>query len=223
MPLLCWAQALCTVVILEREEAEEGPCPLLEVQACAPVRWPVGWLAIRVCDLKDGNDSRGLKAKTYVMTGKVSHTRVAEPALPRCPAAIDIFSSTRQAGLIPPLQAKLATMPAHSTRLTSQVPHRVRRLTGYPQQDPQRAAQRLCARHAYGISTSADSVPLQQKVTCSAHTQFRWLSDEPRAKKRSVNQRTRVGRQDTVVSTSCSTSPPLWRPSFHMQWKMVLT
>ncbi|DBA67600.1 TPA: hypothetical protein ACH3X2_001340, partial [Trebouxia sp. C0005] len=69
------ARAKCTVVILEREEAEEGPCPLLEVQACAPVRWPVGWLAIRVCDLKDGNDSRGLKAKTYVMTGKVSHTR----------------------------------------------------------------------------------------------------------------------------------------------------
>ncbi|KAL0032755.1 hypothetical protein WJX79_008269 [Trebouxia sp. C0005] len=41
-------------------------------------------------------------------------------------------------------------------RRTSQVPYRVRRLTSSPQQDPQRAAQRLCARHAYGISTSAD-------------------------------------------------------------------
>ena len=33
-----------------------------------------------VCDLKDGNDSRGLKAKTYVMTGKVEFAlREAEP------------------------------------------------------------------------------------------------------------------------------------------------
>ncbi|DBA77913.1 TPA: hypothetical protein ACH3X2_008338 [Trebouxia sp. C0005] len=51
---------------------------------------------------------------------------------------------------------------ARGIRLTSQVPHRFRRLTSYPQQDPQRAAQRLYQRHAYGISTIADSMPLQQ-------------------------------------------------------------
>ncbi|DBA67602.1 TPA: hypothetical protein ACH3X2_001342 [Trebouxia sp. C0005] len=73
-----------------------------------------------------------------------------------------------------------ATPPctARCIRLTSQVPHRVRRLTGYPQQDPQRAAQRLCARHAYGISTSADSVPLQQSQQLDNGPNTSLLADE---------------------------------------------
>ncbi|DBA68594.1 TPA: hypothetical protein ACH3X2_013532 [Trebouxia sp. C0005] len=56
--------------------------------------------------------------------------------------------------------------------------HRVRRLTSYPQQDPQRAAQRLCARHAYGISTSADSMLLQQSQQLDNGPNTSLLADE---------------------------------------------
>ncbi|KAL0030507.1 hypothetical protein WJX79_000148 [Trebouxia sp. C0005] len=66
---------------------------------------------------------------------------------------------------------------ARGIRLTSQVPHRFRRLTSYPQQDPQRAAQRLYQRHAYGISTIADKLdgtieeflpPVVQALLCAS-------------------------------------------------------
>ncbi|KAL0046337.1 hypothetical protein WJX82_009603 [Trebouxia sp. C0006] len=47
---------------------EEFPPPVVQALLCAG-------LIIRVCHLKNGADSRGVKAKTYVIIGKVPNPR----------------------------------------------------------------------------------------------------------------------------------------------------